>query len=88
MATAQEQLASLLDDVQQGRTAIGSMSTFLDGLPAVIKAAVDAAMANGATPAMIQPVVDAGELLKAEAATILSKITQNTPQAGQAAPSP
>lgn len=55
-----------------------SVIAYITGVPALIQAAVDAATANGATAAQLQPVADLATALTAKQNAIVAAIAANT----------
>lgn len=74
-------LDSLAQQVQANVDAESSAVTVLNGIAARIQTAVDAALANGATAAELQPVTDEVTALKASSDALSAAIVANTPAA-------
>lgn len=74
-------LQPLIDEITQADTVIDSAVVFIAGIPALIAAAVAAAIAGGATAVQLKPVTDLGDTLKAKAQALSDAMTTNTPQA-------
>ena len=76
---------AVIDDILANVTAANTVEqsaiVFINGVPALIQAAVAQAQANGATAAQLQPVTDAATQLKANADALAAAITANTPAA-------
>jgi alkylhydroperoxidase/carboxymuconolactone decarboxylase family protein YurZ len=72
-------LATLLASVQADTTVEQSVLAYVQGVPALITAAVNDALANGATPAQLQQITDAAATLTANGAAITAAIKANTP---------
>jgi len=74
-----------IDNLTAEVTAVTSVDAsalaFVQGVPALIAAAVAAAGANGATAAELQPLTDLGNALKAQSDQLAAAITANTPAA-------
>ena len=73
----------LIDDLKAEVAAVttvdASATAFIQGVPALIQAAVDKVIANGgATAADLQPLVDLGTALKAQSDALAAAITANT----------
>jgi hypothetical protein len=75
-------IAALTAQVAANTTVEGSAVTLLNGIPAMITAAVAAATAAGATPAELAAVTGLATTLQASAAPLAAAVTQNTPSAG------
>lgn len=61
-------------------TVITSAITYIQGIPALIQAAVEAALAQGATPAQLQSLANLQARMNADAANLQAVLTANTPQ--------
>jgi hypothetical protein len=68
-------------DIEAATTVVDSATAFITGVPTLIQAAVQAAIANGATAAQLQPVADVANVLEARAAALSAAIVANTPSA-------
>jgi len=75
----------ILDDLQAEVTkdvaVMSSATTLINGIAARVQAAVDAALAGGATAAQLAPVQAEVDALKAGSADLASAVTANTPAA-------
>jgi hypothetical protein len=71
-------LAQLATQVQANVDAEASAVIVLNGIAARIQAAIDAALANGATEAELQPVTDEVAALNNSAAALSAAIVANT----------
>ena len=74
-------LSPLIAQVTEATTVMGSAKTMIDGIAGAVAAAVTAALANGATSAELQPVVDVGNALKTQSDALQASIVANTPAA-------
>ena len=81
MAALDDQIAVLTADVTAEDTVIDSAVTLLNGIPALIKDAVDKALAAGATPAQLQSLTDLGTTMTAKSQALAAAVTANTPAA-------
>jgi len=77
---------SVLDDVnalkaqiEATETVEGSATTFINGVPGLISAAVAAALANGATADQLKPLTDLQSTLQAQTEALSAAIAANTP---------
>lgn len=75
------QLDALTTEITNATTVEDSATALINGIAAQIAAAVQAALANGATAAEIQPVADLGTQLQAKSDALQAAITANTPAA-------
>ena len=75
-------LDALAQQVKANTDAEAAAVTVLNGIGDRIKAAVDKAIANGATAAELAPVNDEVNALKASADALGAAIVANTPAAG------
>lgn len=60
MSLLDDSLNVVIADVTAENTVIDGAITFIEGVPALIQTAVDAALAKGATPAQLQSLTDLG----------------------------
>ena len=78
-------MAKVLDDlaaqVKKNTDAEAAATVVINGIAARLQAAVDAALANGATAAELAPVTDEITALNASADTLSAAIVANTPAA-------
>jgi hypothetical protein len=74
-------LAALDAEVTNATTVMASASALIRGITARIQAAVQAAIANGATAEELAPVQAEVDALKASAADLASAVQENTPAA-------
>lgn len=70
-------LAELVDAVNKTLTVEASATTFINGFTARLKAAVDAAIANGATEAQLQPIHDEIAAMQTAADALSAAIANN-----------
>lgn len=78
---AQEQIAELTAAVTKATTVEKSAEALISGFGSRLDAAVQAAVANGATAEQLQPVTDLGTALDAESDALSAAVTANTPAA-------
>lgn len=74
-------LTDLDAQVTNATTVMASASALIRGIAARVQAAVDAALANGATADQLAPVQAEADALKASATDLSAAITENTPSA-------
>ena len=74
-------LQDLDTSVTEATTVMASATTLIDGIAARIQAAVDAAIAGGATAAQLAPVQAEADALKASSAALSAAVVANTPGA-------
>lgn len=74
-------LESLRTEVAEDVTIMGSATVLINGFTARLQAAVDAALANGATAAQLAPVTDEIAALKAGSTDLAAAVAANTPVA-------
>jgi hypothetical protein len=60
MSKLDDSLNAVVADVTAENTVIDGAITFIESVPALIRTAVDAALAQGATPAQLQSLTDLG----------------------------
>ncbi len=84
MATAN--LQPLIDEITADGTIIDGATTFIQGVPALIQTAVDAALSNGATAAELAPVQAVADALTTKAAALQAAILAGTPNPPPAPP--
>lgn len=77
-------LQSLLDETTDIESVLDSAVTFINGVPALIDKAVQAAIGNGATADELKPLAQLSADFKAKAQAVKDAIAANTP----AAPTP
>jgi hypothetical protein len=70
-------LQPLIDEITAIKGEDDSAIAFVNGLAARIQAAVDAALANGATGAQLQPVIDIAAAAKTESDALAAAILAN-----------
>ena len=70
-------LSGLIADVRKAKGVEDSATAFVNGVPARLQAAVDAALANGATAAQLQPVQDEVNALSASADALAAALAAN-----------
>lgn len=78
---ANPSLDALSAQIQKATTVEASADALIKGISQRIADAVQAALANGATAAELQPVSDLGTALDAQSDTLQADITANTPAA-------
>jgi hypothetical protein len=78
---ANQAIQDLTDEITEAESVIDGAVTFVNGVPALIAAAVQAAIANGATAAELAPVSQLGNDLKTKAAALKDALVANTPTA-------
>jgi uncharacterized protein (DUF342 family) len=66
MKTLQDNLDVVIADVTAENTVIDGAIKFIESVPGLIKTAVDAALAQGATPAQLQSLTDLGTAITAK----------------------
>ena len=88
MAQLDDAITALTAKVTLCETEIDGATTFINGVPALIKTAVDAALALGATPAQLQALTDLGNGLAAKGAVIAAAVVAGTASEGQVATVP
>jgi hypothetical protein len=71
-------LEPLADEVTQAVTVMASASALISGFQARITAAVDAALANGATEAQLAPFVDLEAALEVSRTELADAVQANT----------
>jgi hypothetical protein len=81
-------LDALVAAVAAEDTVIQGAITFINGVPALITAAVTAALAGGATPAQLAPLTGLVTDLQNQTAAITAALTANTPPAPVVPPAP
>lgn len=74
-------LDSLKAAVTRETDVVTSAVTLINGIAARMQAAVDAALANGATAAELQPVTDEVATMNANADALAAAVSANTPSA-------
>lgn len=62
-------------------TVMGSATKLINGFQAAEQAAIDQALANGATAAQLAPLIDLNAQLKASASDLAAAVAANTPGA-------
>jgi hypothetical protein len=70
-------LGTLQDEITQTRGVIQSAVTLINGFGARIAAAVEAALANGATEAELQPFTDLEAALEADRTALANAVAAN-----------
>lgn len=76
-----EILTDLGDKVTKATTVMSSATTLIGGIAARVQAAVDAALANGATAEELAPVQAEADALSASADELSAAVSANTPAA-------
>ncbi len=72
-------LQPTIDIMTAADTVMDSAAALIGSFPGLIKTAVDAAIAGGATAAQLQPVTDLGVAMKAKSDALLAAVAANTP---------
>lgn len=70
-------LSELVADVTKARGVVQSATVYVNGVAAKVQAAVDAALANGATEAELQPMRDLANQLEADADALAAALAAN-----------
>lgn len=76
---AQEILDALAAQVEKNKTVEGSAAVLINGFSARLQAAVDAALANGATAEQLAPITDEVTALNSSATDLAAAVAANTP---------
>ena len=84
MATAD--LQPLIDEITADGSIIDGATTFIQGVPALIQAGIDAALAGGATAAQLAPVQAVADAVSAKAQALQAAILAGTPNPPPAPP--
>jgi hypothetical protein len=79
MSALDDQIAALQTAVANETSVDQSAITLLNGIPALIQAAVTQAQAAGATPAQLKALTDLGTTIGANATGLAAAVTANTP---------
>ena len=87
-ADASPALVDLQAQVEKTNGVVNSAITFINGIPALIAAAVAAAIANGATAEQLAPVVALGDTMGANADALAQAIAANSPPPPPTPPQP
>lgn len=74
-------LDNLATEVTDDVTVMGSATTLINGFAARVQAAVDAALANGATAEQLAPVQAEVDALNASKTQLAAAVSANTPAA-------
>lgn len=77
--TGNPTLDALIAQVTTDQTVIGSATTLINGIAAQITAAVNVALAGGATAAQLAPLTDLTTSLAASDASLAAAVAANTP---------
>ncbi len=88
MAALDDKIAALTADVANETTVTTSAVKLVQGIPALISAAVAQALAAGATPAQLASLDALGQSINANAASLAAAVTANTPPTPAPTPSP
>lgn len=72
-------LQPVIDEMTKADTVIDGAIIYIKAQPGLTQAAVDAALANGATAAQLQPVLDLVAVQKAKVQEMADALTANTP---------
>lgn len=70
-------LQPVIDEMTAAKTQLDAGVAFFGALPALLQTKIDAALANGATAAQLQPVSDFGAQLKASADAFATAMAAN-----------
>lgn len=81
-------IQTLTTEVASNTDASGSAVAAINGIPAMIKTAVDTALAAGATPAQLQAITDLGNIIATNAVSLGSAVIANTTAATTQPPAP
>lgn len=76
--TANELLANVQSDITAANTVIDGAMIFVQGVPGMIDAAVQAVIANGVTPEQLQPVSDLSDVLEQKAGALKTAMESGT----------
>ena len=79
MSQLDDQITGLQTEMTNDTTVIESAVTFIQGVPALIAAAIAQALSAGATPAQLQPLTDLQNGLVTNDATLQEALTAQTP---------
>lgn len=71
----------LTTEVTNADTVMDSATALINGFAGMLQAAVDAALANGATAEQLQPLSDLGNTLQTKSDALAAAVQANTPQA-------
>jgi hypothetical protein len=82
MSQMDDDITALQASVASENTVIASAVTLMNGISAQITAAVNAALAAGATPAQLQAVTDLKTAVDTNQAALAAAVTANTPPPG------
>ncbi len=72
-------LQPVIDEMTAAETAEDAAVVFIQGVPALVQAAVDAALANGATAEQLQPVTDLGAQLQVKTDALVAALQPPPP---------
>lgn len=78
MTDISDRLDALTASTQRVDDAVGSVQTFVQGIPALVQAAVDAAVAKGATPEQLAAFDELNARLSGDADKIVASLTTNS----------
>lgn len=79
ITNVQTAVDELTQDVADETTVVDSAIVFINGVPALIAAAVAAAQSAGATPEQLQAFTDLTTTMKAKSAALQAALTTNVP---------
>lgn len=79
MSKLDDSITALQDQVAKDTAVESSAITLINGIAARVQAAVDAALAAGATPAQLQSLTDLGTALSTSSAALAAAVAANTP---------
>lgn len=71
-------LQPLIDEITRANTVIDGAVLYIKGIPALIQAKIDEALANGATAAQLAPLTDLGVELKVKADALEAALKEGT----------
>lgn len=79
MSKLDDSITALQAQVANDTAVESSAITLINGIAARVQAAVDAALAAGATPAQLQSLTDLGTALSTSSAALAAAVAANTP---------
>lgn len=79
MSKLDDAITALQSQVANDTAVESSAITLINGIAARIQAAVDAALAQGATPAELQSITDLGTALTTSSTALAAAVAANTP---------
>lgn len=84
MSKLDDSITALTATVTAEDTEIDAAIALINGIPALIQAAVQTALDQGATPAQLQALTDLQTTITAKSADLGKAVVANTPSAAQA----